>query len=993
MKDLVPIVDDRDKTAVLAELQANLPGYAPELSFQAGTAGSALMQIFARYMEILIAGLDQVPERSFLAFLDTVGISLLPAQGARVPLVFNLMPNSPVDPTLPANSQVAAPAQPAAPSPLLPEEKPPAEPEPAVFTTTQAITLLRGRLAALYSLNPGSDEYADHTGSLTAGFTLFDGWQPVEHILYLGHDALFALAGDANIRLSFDLGAFDPVTVKRDLEIAWEYLSKDGWLPLTLEEDRTEGLTKDGLIILRKECGPDAKEETIHGHTSYWLRGRLLTPLPPQDSEGVNALSVIDTVRAQVGFTKTDLLPEAAFTDTLTLDTNNTFYPFGKQPALHTTFYLASKEVFQRRGARVHISVLLSKVGQAANLTLSWEYYNGKDWAWLQPFEFLDSTKGFTQQGGISFLCPSDWSETTVNGAKNYWLRARIDKGDYGHPIQLNLNSSSPELEPSTLHEPAVFKLTLQYTYQTQPTTLDHCLAYNDFVYSDHSQACRWPRRTFWPFQPVADRQPAVYFGFDKPLPAGLISLYLQAPPGLAEDSAPVESPAFVWDYYTANGWSELGVLDETVNFRRSGMIQFIGPRDATPAPGLGGDLYRLRARLKQGERLQAAPVSGLWLNAVWATHRLPVTADVLGQSDGNPDQTFYFLHQRVPVLEGEVIEVREWAGRGAEWETIVQDVPKEDLRFEYDRATNTVKAVWVRWRGRAHLFDSGPASRHYILERAIGSLHMGNNQHGYIPPAGARVIASYDSGGGLAGNVSAGAISELRTGVPYLGSFTNPVAAAGGAATETLPAVRARGPQQLRHRGRAVSAQDFEWLAHEASPAVARARCLAITGPEGKAQRGWVTLVILPHSQEAQPTPTPELKRRVQAYLAARTPATVARQVRVVGPLYVPVGVVAEIVPQHAEEVAQVEARVLARLNAFLHPLAGGPDGQGWSFGQPVYLSQVAALIENTKGVDYALQVGLHVKGQIFDEYVSVAADALLAPGDHEIKLTLGEK
>ena len=41
------------------------------------------------------------------------------------------------------------------------------------------------------------------------------------------------------------------------------------------------------------------------------------------------------------------------------------------------------------------------------------------------------------------------------------------------------------------------------------------------------------------------------------------------------------------------------------------------------------------------------------------------------------------------------------------------------------------------------------------------------------------------------------------------------------------------------------------------------------------------------------------------------------------------------------------------ARLTRFLHPLTGGRDGRGWDFGEAVYLSDVAALIEDTPGVD----------------------------------------
>jgi predicted phage baseplate assembly protein len=297
-----------------------------------------------------------------------------------------------------------------------------------------------------------------------------------------------------------------------------------------------------------------------------------------------------------------------------------------------------------------------------------------------------------------------------------------------------------------------------------------------------------------------------------------------------------------------------------------------------------------------------------------------------------------------------------------------------------------------VRWREQPHFFNSSPTDRHYVIERATGLLQFGDSRNGLIPPAGARILANYGIGGGLYGNVGAGAITELHSSVAYLKEFKNPVAATGGAATETLKAVGSRGPHRIRNLDRAISADDFEWLAHEASPAVARARCLPISGPEGSGQLGWVTLIVLPFDAEAMPQPTRELRRRVKDYIGLRAPATISNRIRVEGPAYVPVGIVAEIIPKSPDEAAQVEARALDRLNKFLHPLSGGPDGEGWGFGQPVYLSQIAMLIENTQGVDYASQIGLRVGGQVFDESVPIDSNALVASGDHELKLTMGE-
>lgn len=1029
MKIEPPIVDPRTEPELLRSLDARAPGFIPEWRRSPGGADDALAQVFARFTAIFLEGLRQVPERGFLAFLDLIGTRLLPAQAARAPLVFQLMENATTDSLLTANSEIAATVEPPPVSALLTSEAPPAASQTAVFATDKMITLVRARLAALYSLHPGGDEFADHTPRLTSGITFFGKMGPTEHALYLGHDELFALSSSsdfvAQVRLSVQLAPGGAAS--QPLDIVWEYLSADGWLQLELDkgsenkksDDGTDGFTQDGQIVLFKTCGPDAKSETIAGHTSYWIRGVLRTPLPPEDSDAFAVVPVLESIRARVSFVKANLLAEAAATDGFELDLTTTFFPFGQEPARFTTFQLASKEVFQRRGARVSIQFQLApNVLVVGTAVLAWEYFDGKMWRSIDAFEFIDDTEGLTKSGAITFVAPPDWAETTIAGKKNFWLRVRIDDGDYGKPLELKIEGSGDTMKvsaaASSLKPPVIGAVTLQYSYQTDAETLDHCLAFNDFVFADHTHACLWPREFFQPFRPLEERLPAVHFGFDQPLPQGLVSLFVHLPGGLDDEASAQEKPAFVWEFLGPHGWEELGVLDETSGFRRTGMIQFIGPKEAIAAPGLGGALYRIRARLKTGEELRAAPVAAIWMNAVWATHRFFVKKEELGVSDGNPGQTFYFrprtpapapppgaanaperpviFRQGTPVLEGEIVEVREWAGRGLDYETAIQGVPPEEIRYERDRVTGAVIEVWLRWHEQPHLFESGPTDRHYVIERATGFVRFGDDTHGRIPLAGSRIVVTYGTGGGLAGNVPAGAIHELRSAVPFLKSVANPIAALGGAEAETIEAVQPRGAHRLRHGDRAVSASDIEWIARDASPAVARARCLAVTGPVGRGERGWITVAVLPHSLEAEPAPTPELERELYSHLAARVPAGVAGRVRIIAPAYVPVGVVAEIVPHSPEEAARLEARLLRRLDDFLHPLTGGAEGRGWPFGQPLHLSQIAALLETTAGVDYVVAITLCVGDELFGDLVPVGPDALIAAGDHELKLTLGE-
>jgi len=79
-------------------------------------------------------------------------------------------------------------------------------------------------------------------------------------------------------------------------------------------------------------------------------------------------------------------------------------------------------------------------------------------------------------------------------------------------------------------------------------------------------------------------------------------------------------------------------------------------------------------------------------------------------------------------------------------------------------------------------------------------------------------------------------------------------------------------------------------------------------------------------------------------------------------------------------------------RLGAFLHPLTGGSNGTGWDFGQPVYLSQIATLIEQTEGVDFVPLIQLIVDDGVAGDKVTIASGALVTQGDHQLKLMAEE-
>jgi predicted phage baseplate assembly protein len=287
--------------------------------------------------------------------------------------------------------------------------------------------------------------------------------------------------------------------------------------------------------------------------------------------------------------------------------------------------------------------------------------------------------------------------------------------------------------------------------------------------------------------------------------------------------------------------------------------------------------------------------------------------------------------------------------------------------------------------------YGSKGRDRHYVLDHLTGEVRFGDGLSGLIPPPGVGNLrlTRYRTGGGVQGNLPAGAIAQLAITLPYIDSVVNREPAAGGADAESLEALRERAPRLLRHGGRAVSRDDYEDLAIQASPEVARAHCVPLwdrssvevfNPPATQPKGGHVTVVLLPRSDSPKPLPSMELVGRVQAYLDARRLPDV--KLHVVGPDYLSVTVTAAVVAVSIEAASRLDVKeVLAR---FLHPLTGGVDGRGWPWGRKPHLSSLYRCIEAIPGVDHVQT--LTVKEGEEPRNLSETSYFLVSSGAHKV-------
>ncbi len=240
-----------------------------------------------------------------------------------------------------------------------------------------------------------------------------------------------------------------------------------------------------------------------------------------------------------------------------------------------------------------------------------------------------------------------------------------------------------------------------------------------------------------------------------------------------------------------------------------------------------------------------------------------------------------------------------------------------------------------------------------------------------------------------------------LKSSIPYLASVTNLEAARGGTDPETMESAKLRAPKVLRARTRAVSAEDFEYLALEASSLVARARCIssATTTDEQGTPPGIVRLLLVPVVSESNgPIPSGELeltrsiREEVQTYLDERR--LLATRLEIASPRYVPVAVTAQIRAKDGSHSRQVADDVEKRLYRYINPVDGGPDGGGWPFGRSLSLPEVYATIQGVADVDYIEEVELFPvdastgERQEATTRITIPANSLLCSHKHEISV-----
>jgi predicted phage baseplate assembly protein len=471
------------------------------------------------------------------------------------------------------------------------------------------------------------------------------------------------------------------------------------------------------------------------------------------------------------------------------------------------------------------------------------------------------------------------------------------------------------------------------------------------------------------------------YIGLDKAVPRCVVQMSIRCNiEGIGVDP---DDPPLAWEAFTAGGWLPCEVItDTTGGINRDGVVEIHVPRGHEVSVLSATRAGWLRARVlapNEGQPPYSASPRVFAVNVaviggdVDALHAETVGNEIIGLSEGVPGQRFTL--QRTPVVPGDPIILEVAAGDGwDEWRQVTSfaESTEEDNVFALDATSGEIIL--------------GPAVR-----LADGSVR----QFGAVPPKAAPLrVRSYRTGGGRRGNLAARSLSILRSTIPFVASVENRFAASGGVDGEDLENAKVRGPLALRTRNRAVTALDYEVLAREAAPEIARIRAV----PADENDPGAVRVLVVPSVADQefgrlrfeQLLPEPAPLERIAKYLDERR--VIGARVVVEPPRYQGITVVVRVRARSRYAPAQVRDECLAALYGYFHPTTGGPDGEGWPFGRPIHVGEVYSVLQRLAGVEIIEDARLFAADPISGERgqavqrLDIDANALVFSYEHQV-------
>lgn len=615
------VFSGKKEEEILERIEKKAESYTPEWRFDRENpdAGTVLSMVFANMLAKSYEKMGFLPMKNKIEFFNRLGACMLPAEPSRGWVEFSAVNReAPVQEVL-AGAGIICRNE---------------EEREIYFETLDDLSVTGAALTNILFSCAKSDYIGEaYDGKKPAQdikLFSFEKENLQEHILYFMAGRVLGIksGGEISIKLYLRDEAVDIKKLMECLEgggAFFEYSAGGGYYRMN-----PPVISEDGISFVISENDPVFEEREEMGQKGYWLRLSL------PDYKKLEGFCFDRVILSSCCKKKR---PEIIFAEGEEADLVE-FYPFGQHFTNYSEAYIASGEVFGKRGAEITISFYMEYEEEPINgvkkeskelewimkksdfktepeydITIEevvWEYYNGSGWAVIPGTEkgrrFFSYDIGRPVRGckTISFTCPKDICPILINSKESYYVRIRVLKvnnflkqnGKYIYPVIKNIS--------------------LCYDYKAALIQADYIFTLNNKEIKEYKLSTLKKGQALIPFYGLVEEYPAVYFGFDRAFCNGIYKIMFDVGERRKQRDRPL-----LWEYFNGTRWKELDVVDETENFSRPGIVTILagGDFECFELYGYRGCWLRVsdisgRGNLREKED-ELPLIRGIYLNSV----------------------------------------------------------------------------------------------------------------------------------------------------------------------------------------------------------------------------------------------------------------------------------------------------------------------------------------------------------------------------------------
>lgn len=777
----------------------------------------------------------------------------------------------------------------------------PADGKRLVFETSYAITTTHATIEEVFATDGKEDCIVRLADGEKKSFRAFDilGVNEAEHRLLLFYRNAFDAINDVPLGLKFS--TFDPESAGETLKIllgdnlTYSLLEPEGEHDLGRPED------SNGAIRLSTQ-GYTPQKVDFDGETGYVLSIRAKNSCDLR----LNSLGL--------SLSGSEIPPDEIKCAGVTRQMGR-FMPFGSPMELYSECSIECDHVFARRGAWVNmdfqltyevverllpepiddpeLKVIMRRPQQRAKVEAAQvradyvllEYRSPVGWKRLLLDEHTARLFNGSAEGDvrISFQMPGD----IVDPDDDSRMRLRL------------IQAENLYMMPSVQLCPVITQLRFSYEYRERGQLPERAVTRNNFVKRDVTRELE-NNKEFIPFSSSGELGRYLYLGFNSPPEGTPLSLYWELEND--EDAA----LSYTAEYLSPRGFEQLQTVDNTAGMLYTGTMLFPVPSDCASAALFGRELYWIRLLLQSPPSKSLPHIHDIETNMVRVENLI------------SRSELFYVEEPDAPLS----CELGENS-------LVAAEVYVNEDDGDAEKTDN-----WQRWNARSGVEQRG---RFCDLDLAAGRVEF--PRHAFAPyplkPGRPAVRVDYQSYQGSEANVPAGAINTMTEALRFVASASNPVPAYGGYDSLNEETASRAISNILRTRNRAVTEQDYMHIISQVSSSVRRIRCYPGIDRVGKPAPNCITIALLIDRFEKGGHIFSDLRGEIRDKLLKTSGLVpLGKELSLTQPYFMRFSARVWISCPPGEDPYTLQQQTLDDIAAFIDPLEGGFEGEGWEIG-----------------------------------------------------------